>query len=122
MDRYFGASKYSLRSLFRDELRRVLNQILESSMESTRYTFRETYNHYATFMRFLIDLGIPLPEPLPCTADFVLNFNLKLEFENPRCPPRPYITSIKDAQDLRIELDYPGLEYTLRKNIEKLAR
>ena len=121
MDRYFGASKYSLRSLFRDELRGVLKQILESSMESTRYTFREIYNHYATFMRFLIDLGIPLPEPLPCTADFVLNLTLKLEFQKPEMSPEAIHNIIKDAQDLHIELDYPGLEYSFRKNIETLT-
>ena len=122
MDRYFGASTYSLRSLFRDQLRRVLNQILESSMEGTRSTFRQTYNHYATFMRFLIDLGIPLPEPLPCTADFVLNFNLKLQFEGPEMSPEAIQNIVKDARALRIELDDAGLEYTLRKNVEKLAR
>ena len=121
MDRYFGASKYSLRSLFRDELRRVLNEILESSMESTRYTFRETYNHYATFMRFLIDLGIPLPEPLPSTADFVLNLNLKLEFQNPEMSAEAIRNLVRDAQYLHINFDYPGLEYALRKNIERLA-
>ena len=121
MDRYFGASKYSLRSLFRDELRGVLKQILESSMESTRYTFRETYNHYATFMRFLIDLSIPMPEPLPCTAGFVLNLNLKLEFQKPEMSPEAIHNIIKDAQDLHIELDYPGLEYSFRKNIETLT-
>ena len=122
MDRYFGASTYSLRSLFRDQLRRVLNQILESSLEGTRSTFRGTYDHFAAFMRFLIDLGIPLPEPFPCTADFVLNFNLKLQFEGPEMSPEAIQNIVNDAQALHIELDDAGLEYTLRKKVEKLAQ
>ena len=84
LDRHFGASSYSLRSLFRDEQRRVLNRIMESSLEGTRFTYRKGYDHHLPFMRFLTDLGIPLPEPLPCTAEFVLNLNLRQAFERER--------------------------------------
>jgi hypothetical protein len=122
MDRYFGASTYSLRSLFRDQQRRVLNQILETSMEGTRLTFQRTYSDFATFIRFLADLGIAAPEPLPCTADFVLNYNLKLEFQKPEMPTEVIRDIIKEAQALHIDLDGAGLEYTLRKTIEKLSQ
>ncbi len=122
MDRHFGESTYSLRSLFRDELRRVLKRILDASMEGTRFTFRQIYKRYGAFMHFLTDLGAPLPEPLPCTADFVLNLNLKLEFESPEMSVESVRSIIKDAQTLRIALDDAGLEYTLRKRIEMLAR
>jgi hypothetical protein len=118
MDRYYGASTYSLRSLFRDEQRRVLDQILESSMESTRYRFRRSYDHFAALMHFLIDLGIPLPEPLPCLSDFVLNHNLKLEFQGPEMSPEAIKNIVRDAEALHVKLDYAGLEYILRKNIE----
>ena len=76
----------------------------------------------AAFMRFLIDLGIPLPEPLPCTADFVLNFNLKLQFQKPEMSPDAIQNIVKDAQGLAYQLDDAGLEYTLRKNLEKLTQ
>ena len=122
IDRHFGSTTYSLRSLFRDELRRVLNQIMEASLEGTRFTFRQVYSRYGPFMRFLMDLGTPLPEPLPCAADFVLNFNLKLEFEEPELSSESVHNIVKDARALRIELDDAGLEYTLRKRIEKLAQ
>jgi alpha-amylase/alpha-mannosidase (GH57 family) len=122
IDRHFGSSTYSLRSLFRDELRRVLNRIMESSLEGTRLTFRQIYNRYGSFMRFLMDLGTPLPEPLPCASDFVLNLNLKLEFEEPELSSESIHNIIKDAKALHIELDDVGLEYTLRKRIEKLAQ
>ncbi len=122
MDRYFGASTYSLRSLFRDQLRKVLNQIMKSSLEGTRDIFRRTYDHFAAFMRFLIDLGIPLPEPFPCLADFVLNSNLKLQFQEPEMSPDAVNNIINDAQTLHMELEYTGLEYTLRKQIENMMK
>jgi len=52
---------------------------MESSLEGTRFVYRKGYEHHLPFMRFLIDLGIPLPEPLPCTAEFVLAFARKQE-------------------------------------------
>jgi alpha-amylase/alpha-mannosidase (GH57 family) len=122
IDRYFGESTYSLRSLFQDELRRVLNRILDVSMEGTRFTFRQIYNRFGAFMHFLMDLRVPLPEPLPCTTDFVLNFNLKLEFEAPEMSVESVHTIVNDAQALRVPLDDAGLEYTLRKRIEELAK
>lgn len=121
MDRFFSSSTYSLRSLFRDELRKVLGQIMESSMESTRYIFRETYNHYATFMHFLTDLGVPMPKPLPCTAQFVLNFNLQREFLEPGMSPETVRNMIKEAGELRLALDKAGLEYALRNTLERLT-
>lgn len=122
MDRYFGTSTYSLRSLFRDQKRKILNQILETSMEGTRFIFQRTYGHFASFMRFLIDLGIPAPEPLPSTADFVLNHNLKLQFQAPELSPDVIGNIVNEAQALHIDLDEAGLEYTLRKTIERRTR
>ena len=108
MDRIFAESTFSIRSLFRDRLRRVLNQILETSMEGTRYVYRQTYKRYATSIRFLTDLGIPLPEPLPATTDFVLNYNLKLEFQKPELSPDAIRNIVQDAGALHIALDDPG--------------
>jgi hypothetical protein len=105
LDRHFGAYSYSLRSLFRDEQRRVLNQIMEASLEGTRFAYRKDYDHHLPFMRFLTDLGIPLPEPLPCTAEFVVNFNLRQAFKEGELDPEAIQILLEDARALRVELD-----------------
>ncbi len=121
LDRHFGACSYSLRSLFRDEQRRVLNHIMEASLEGTRFVYRKGYEHHLPFMRFLIDLGIPLPEPLPCTAQFVLNFNLRQAFELEEIDPEAIQTLLVEAQSLKVNLDNVSLEYTLRGTLKRLA-
>ncbi len=121
LDRHFGASSYSLRSLFRDEQRRVLNRIMESSLEGTRFTYRKSYDYHLAFMRFLIDMGIPLPEPLPCTAEFVLNFYLHQAFESGEIDPEAIQTLVVEARALKVNLDGVSLEYTLRLTLERLA-
>ncbi|MEW6667641.1 MAG: DUF3536 domain-containing protein [Thermodesulfobacteriota bacterium] len=122
LDRHFGTSVYSLRSLFRDEQRRVLNQIMESSLEGIRALYRETFNRHVPLMRFLIDLGIPLPEPLACTAGFVLNMSLEQAFEQEVVSSEAVQNLIKEARTLHVRLDAAGLGYTLQKSLERAAR
>src|SRR5256885_12283306 len=40
MDRHFGQTSYSLKSLFKDEQRRILNEILASAREDLEGRFR----------------------------------------------------------------------------------
>jgi alpha-amylase/alpha-mannosidase (GH57 family) len=121
LDRHFGACKYSLRSLFRDEQRRVLNQIMEGSLEGTRFIYRKSYDHHVPFMRFLIDLGVPLPEPLPCTAEFVLNYNLSEAFKQESIDPEAIQHLLEESRSLQVKLDGVSLGYTIRQTLERLA-
>ena len=121
LDRHYGACRYSLRSLFRDEQRRVLNQIMEASMEGTRFVYRKGYDSHLPFMRFLTDLGIPLPEPLPCSARFVLNDKLRQFFEQPEIDPQDIRNALTEAAVLKVPLDEVSLEFTMRRTLERLA-
>ena len=81
----------------------MLNQIMESSLEGTRFIYRKGYDHHLPFMRFLTDLGIPLPEPLPCTAQFVLNYNLRQFFEHGEIDPEDIQNRLTEARALQGE-------------------
>jgi alpha-amylase/alpha-mannosidase (GH57 family) len=121
LDRHFGACAYSLRSLFRDEQRRVLNLIMESSLEGTRFVYRKGYENHLPFMRFLTDLSIPLPEPLPCSAEFVLNYLLRQLFEETEIDPEAIQNRLSEARVLRVTLHEVSLEFTMRRTLERLA-
>lgn len=121
LDRYFGACAYSLRSLFRDEQRRVLQRIMETSMEGTRFVYRKSYDSHLPFMRFLTDLGIPLPEPLPCSAEFVLNYMLRQFFEEPEFDSAAIQNRLTEARVLKVKLNEVMLGFTMRRTLERLA-
>jgi alpha-amylase/alpha-mannosidase (GH57 family) len=72
IDRHFSGATYSLKSLFRDEQRRILSQIVESTMGEAEAMYRQVYEHHAPFMRFLSELRVPAPPILRSTAEFVL--------------------------------------------------
>jgi alpha-amylase/alpha-mannosidase (GH57 family) len=121
IDKHFGASTYSLRSLFRDEQRKVLDQILEITLDEIMSSFGRIYSNYVPLMRFLKDLSIPLPKPFQTTAETVLNWNLRQAFLAPELEPESIPHLLDEVKVLRIPLDNAGLEYALRQGLENLA-
>lgn len=81
MDRHFGTQNYSLRSLFKDEQRRILNDILSSTNQDLENRNRLIAERYTPLIRFLEHLGTPLPDALKTAADFVLHIDIVKQFE-----------------------------------------
>ncbi len=76
MQQYFGTHKYSLRSLFKDEMRKVLNQVLhENFIEGGRY-MREIYTDNYQLMTELVLAGLPVPPAYKTAVSYVLNEDL----------------------------------------------
>src|SRR5262249_32791915 len=64
-----GASPYSLRSLFRDEQRRITKRVLQPTLSEAESVYRRLYEHHLPTMRFLAGLSAPLPRALHSTAE-----------------------------------------------------
>jgi alpha-amylase/alpha-mannosidase (GH57 family) len=121
LDKHFGASTYSLKSLFRDEQRNVLTRILESTLAEAEAVYRELYEHHAPLMRFLTYLRIPLPRAFRTAAEVVLSADLRWAFEEEE-PDLDRVRAHLEAVTLwRIDLDTEGLSYALRRTMERLA-
>ena len=122
LDKNFGGSTYSLRSLFRDERRKVLNLILESTLEEAESLHSQLYENHAPLLRFLKDLGIPPPKAVYASAEFVLNSHLRKaldssdEFDLGRIG-----TLLDEAQVEDVSLDTASLEYVFRRSMERMA-
>ena len=121
LDKHFGESTYSIRSLFRDEQRKVLNLLLQSTLEEAEAVYRQLYERYAPMIRFMTNLGIPTPKAFYSAAEFVLNSNLRRAFENGELDPERIRTLLDEAKLERVTLDADTLEYTLRRSIERIA-
>jgi hypothetical protein len=122
MDRHFGESNYSLGSLFRDEQRRILGQILDSTIGEAAAIYGQIYENHAPLMRFLGELGVPLPHVFEMTAEFVLNTRLRAAFE--AAPPdlSAARTALEAAQTEGAALDSVSLGFTIRECLDRLAR
>jgi alpha-amylase/alpha-mannosidase (GH57 family) len=118
-DKHFGESNYSLRSLFRDQQRTAVRQILESSLSEAESTYRQIYEHHAPLMRFIADLGMPLPGVFRQTAEFVLNSSLRRALREEIIDRDRVQTLLSRAQQERVELDHAGLGYALEQNLNR---
>ena len=117
----FPATSFSLRTLFRDEQRKIVNVILNDSLATAAAAFRGVYENQAPLIRFLSGLGIPVPAAFRAAAEIALNNQLKQAFEREELDLDSIQSYIKEASATRVELDVPGLEYTIRKRLEKEA-
>jgi alpha-amylase/alpha-mannosidase (GH57 family) len=121
-DRHFGSATYSLRSLFRDEQRSILRHLLRASLEEAEGVYRQIHERRAPLMRFLTDLGIPLPRPFRAAAELVINATLRAALEGAELDQRRVEELMQRAEREGVTLDVPALSYALRRSIERLAR
>ena len=121
LDRRFGESHYSLRSLFRDEQRKVLEQILTTSLGEAESLYRQIYEQRAPMMRFLTHLHIPLPKAFHAAAELVLNGNLRRALEQEDIDAERVNTLLETARLEGVALDTATLEFAYRHNLERMA-
>ncbi len=122
MDQQFNACGYSLKTLFKDEQRKILNLILEITLRDAESVYRQLYDFNAPMMSFLKDAGIPLPTSFAAAAELVLNADLKRAFEADPFDAQEIDDLMKKVQLLGITLDTGLLEYTLRQTLEHMAQ
>jgi hypothetical protein len=121
LDRYFGAVPYSLKSLFRDEQRRILDRVLASTLNEVEDEYRDIFEHQAPLMRFLKTLGTPLPKAFAAAAEFVLNIDLRRVVANPAADPDEVERLLAERSALGVDLDVPGLSYALEHALEAMV-
>lgn len=118
LDKHFLELTYSLRTLFRDEQRKVLKHILRSSLDTAESTYRQVYENHAPMMQFLADLNIPLPKGFRTAAEFVLNADLRRAFEHEDIDIDRIQVILDEVRRGNIELDATELGYTLKETLE----
>ncbi len=120
IQKHFGGSSYSLRSLFRDEQRRIVKQIMSATLGALESEYRRIYDNHAPLMRFVAALGMPLPKALEMPAEFVLNAAV-VEALEAEPPDLERVQALLDElQSENVEVDRQRVEYALRKRVEGL--
>ena len=119
MDKELG-SAYSLKNLFSDDRRAILQRILDTSLEEAENAYQQVYEHNAMIARFLRDAHVPLPKAIRAAAELALNSRLRRTFANPDMELEHANRLLEEARASDIGLDSTMLEYALRRTIEGL--
>jgi hypothetical protein len=121
LDEHFGPTAYSLRDLFRDEQRRLLDEVLASTLADVEATYRSIYRGRAPLLRFLASVDAKLPKALHRAAEVVLNAELQDEITGGAEPAR-LSALIDEAHRFAVPLDVEGLQHAFHEAVDKRTR
>ena len=122
VDQYFGEQPYSLRSLFRDEQRRVVDQILRQSLDEAEQGYARIHRDNAALMRYLSEMGIPQPRAFEVAAAFVLQRQLERSLTEPPVDVEQVAGLLTEAEEEGVALDAPGLPFAFSQALERQAQ
>ena len=121
VDRHFGSGTFSLRYLFRDEQRRIVNNILDQATAEASALNRSFYSQYGTLIRFVADLGIPLSPQFQMAVDFTLQEEILSALAQDQVDPDRIADILEQSTLAGIALDRVTLEFTFRRTLERAA-
>jgi len=121
IDAHFGSSTYSLRSLFRDEQRKIIAQILHASLEETASLYRQIHQRNAPLVRFLRELNSPVPKAFAMATELFINETLRKIAESPEPDPAELRTLLDEARANQCTIDSAILEYGLGRTLARMA-
>ena len=121
LDRHFGDHSYSLRSLFLDEQRRILDQVLDTTLANVDAVYRRLYEDNESLIRFLDDLRAPLPSSLRVAAEVVIASDLRRSFLTADFDPDEISRLFAETRNWGLNLDAKGLGFVLEQAMERRA-
>jgi alpha-amylase/alpha-mannosidase (GH57 family) len=120
LDKHFGTSTYSLKNLFRDEQRKVMDSILESALSEIEAAYHQVYEHYYPPMRFLAELGNPVPKAFNSAAEFILNSDLRRALNSDNLEVEKIRSLLNEIAAWNVELDTEGHSYLFQRALERM--
>jgi len=121
VDKAYGSGTYTLKFLFRDEQRKIVNQILDSALEEAEHLYRQLYENRAPLMRFINALGMPPIPRFQVAAEFTLNADILRTIESDNLNIQEMQTLLDEAKRTGVPLDGTTLEFAIRKKLEGMA-
>jgi hypothetical protein len=110
-DGYFPAPTFSIRSLFRDEQRRIVHHILKSTLSEVEASLASIYENQASLLHFLSQAGLPRPDALNVAATFAIDAGLRRAIESEPIDALQVRTYLKLAEGDQVPLNASRLSY-----------
>jgi alpha-amylase/alpha-mannosidase (GH57 family) len=122
IDRHFGPCSYSLKSLFKDEQRRVLNEILASTREDLESRYRRIAERYTPLVKFLGESNASILPTLQTAMAFVLRADVHRIFDSEKVDVARLRSLIEEAQSANAPVTDAELSYRIKKKMEAMIR
>ncbi len=121
VDRNFATGTFSLRYLFRDEQRKIVNLILDNATAEASGLYRGFYAQYGSLIRFVAEMGVPLSPQFQMAVDFSLHEELYTALSKDHAEPDRIAEILAQIERAGIPLHRVSLEFTFRRTVERAA-
>ncbi|HEX4119267.1 MAG TPA: DUF3536 domain-containing protein [Verrucomicrobiae bacterium] len=121
MDRHFGHAQYSLKTLFRDEQRKLLNQIMSETRNEIYAAYRLIVERHAPLLRYLADVRAPALDELKMAVKVVLNNEIRSQLENGHLDVERVRSLVAECQATHVDLDHESLAYSFKGYFDRLT-
>src|SRR6185437_3966695 len=122
MDQHFGGPSFTLKSLFKDEQRRILADVVATAREDLENRFRLITERYAPLMKFLESAGAPLPGGLQTAWDMTLRGDIRRQLANGHTDLERLKGLIEDARPRGTEVLNADISYAAKNRMERLMQ
>ncbi|NLF82750.1 MAG: DUF3536 domain-containing protein, partial [Candidatus Gastranaerophilales bacterium] len=131
IDEYFGREYYTLKDLFIEERRKIINILIKDKLEEFSGIYKELYKDAKGPMFQLKELGLPIPEEFRIAAEYALSSSLaELTIEEDNLGNLEILQEAmninQEAKKLGIKPDYQSLREAysryISKKVEELAQ
>ncbi len=120
IDQHFEKSAYTLKSLFKDEQRRILDGILALAREDLQNRFRLITERYAPLMKFLQSAGAPVPTGLQTAWDLTLQNDIYRQLANGHTEIDQLRHLLHDAEPRGAEVLNADISYAAKSRMERM--
>ena len=118
-DRYFPGPAYSIRSLFRDEQRRIVGFILKPLLSEVEANLASIYENQSSLLHFLSQARLPRPDALTLAATFAINAGLRRALESEPIEALQVRTYLDLAAADQVALNAPQLSYIADQTMKR---
>ena len=122
LDQHFMGATYNLTHLFRDEQRLVLGGVLADGIAEAEAAYGQVYDRQSTLMRFLAELGQPVPEVFRTAASFSLAHRLRGALNRQPWNAAHIRDLLVEAAFWQVDLSAHDWVYTLERTVGRWAR
>lgn len=111
MQTYFGAEKFSLNSLLKDEQRKILAQIIQKDINQAEDSYKKIYNRNYNSMTVLKNADLPIPSILLHNLETVLNNEIRNFFRSNIVYPARLEKLCNEVHNWQIKLEKESIAY-----------
>jgi len=121
LDKHFGDSSVSLRSLFRDEQDELVKVLLKNNLEDGERVYQRLYEQNAPVMKFLARTGMTIPPAMQLAAERAINQQVLKVLSADARDAKLVGRLLQEARERNISLDHATLSYALESTLNRLA-